>query len=112
MVTEDAPFQKRLKTPAYRFRMDGRNGKEKFKRMLGLFFCGQTKGFASLTAKRLACFETTKAAKFLKKFQVILYSMVKEITFLNEKFCIITVLNFAADFPFVNVSVTRIAFTD
>ena len=42
-------------------------------------------------AKRLACFETTKAAKFLKKFQVILYSMVKESMFLNEKLCIIGV---------------------
>ena len=86
--------------------------KGKVQKNARLIFCGQTKGFASLTAKRLACFETTKAAKFLKKFQVILYSMVKEITFLNEKFCIITVLNFAADFPSVNVSVTRIAFTD
>ena len=27
MVTENAPFQKRLKTPAYRFRMDGRKRK-------------------------------------------------------------------------------------
>ena len=114
--------------------------KGKVQKNARLIFCRQTKGFASLTAKRLACFETTKAAKFLKKFQVILYSMVKESTFLNEKLCIIGVwqtfctfwhrrekkkykmcqlrsenyfmLNFAADFPFVNVSVTRIAFKD
>jgi len=55
------------------------NGKEKFKRMFGLFFVDKRKICASLTAKRLARFETTKAANFLKKFQVhsVLYGQGK-----------------------------------
>ena len=40
------------------------------------------------TAERLAYFEATEAARFWRNFKYILYSMVKESTFLKGDFCI------------------------
>ena len=67
------------------------NEKRKFKRMLSFFFCGQTKAFhyeivfrgiqpcfLKGGSDRLACFEPTKAARFLKALRYIPYSMIKE----------------------------------
>ena len=59
------------------------NGTKKFKRMLSFLFCGQTKAFRYKIVfrgiqpcflhselERLACFEPSKAARFLKKLEV------------------------------------------
>ena len=68
------------------------NGKRKFKRMLRLLFCEQTKAFRYEIvfrgiqtcflhggSERLACFEPTKAARFLMRhLRYIPYSMIKE----------------------------------
>ena len=63
--------------------------------MFGLFFVDKRKICASLTAKRLARFETTKAANFLKKFQVhsVLYGQGKYV-FKREFLCFERFLHF------------------
>ena len=72
------------------------NGKRRFKRMLSFLFVDKRKLFAMtlsfedrIGSERLACFEPTEAARFLKKLEVhSVYSMVKESTFLKGNFCI------------------------
>ena len=74
------------------------NWKRKFKRMPSFFVNKGTVFVSKLSfeeinlvffaAKLFTCFEPTKAIKVPKKLKVILYSMVKEITFLKGNLCI------------------------
>ena len=78
------------------------NGKSKLKRMLRFVFVDKRELFAlklsfeefnfvlfTADPERLACFEKTEAARFLKKLEVhSVNAMVKESTFSKGNFCI------------------------